>query len=764
VAAEVLLAFAAGVAITLLALRVRAYLAARRSSQAPAPAPAAVSPTQRLQQLSDPLTAIAESSAHPRELLDNESFREAVSILKSDSVPLKLVTDYAGGANWPLATAACAALVARPDRAGALSTIVAGLRHCRPWPMYFVLRYFETLDQPPPVGSLVLQASEWWIDHPFIPGLLAEHFIARSEQGDEPSFGDSLSRATAVEIGTAESLLRKIDNPMSRELLDAIAAFRRTALDREYLQSFGRFVEDDPERPLLVEHEAVRELLARGDACIQAQPPRSMLVVGEPRSGKTSFITLLAMRAQASGWRLFEAGGAQLQAGQTYIGQLEERLRRLPIELAGHKRVLWHAPDFLQLATSGMHQGQTASILDQVLPAIAAGRLVLISEITPASLTKVLQQRPAVRTALELLRLRPMTDAETARLVDEVAARMREHVDVTVEPEALDTVTYLARHYLSAGQMPGAVLDLLNLAMQRALAQDGTRVARTDVLATTAQLTGMPQQVLDDRERVDLAELRRFFTTRVIGQEEAVEAVVDRIAMLKAGLTDSARPVAVFLFAGPTGTGKTELARTLAEFLFGSADRLIRLDMSEFQSVESMRKIIGDPDRPDDANALTDRVRKQPFSVVLLDEFEKAHAAAWDLFLQVFDDGRLTDARATPSTSGTASSSSRRTLAARSGRTPLPDSWPTPPSRCRRRPSSRRSTRASVPSSSTASTASSCSGRSAASTCGASSPRSCRTCCSGGGCATASGRSSGRRRRSSSCSTWGSRRRWARAR
>src|SRR4030095_6229700 len=507
------------------------------------------------------------------------------------------------------------------------------------------LRYFETLDERPPVGTLVLQGSEWWIDHPFIPGLLAEHFVARSDKGDDPSCGGVLARATAAEINIAESLLRKIDSPTSKQLLDGIATFRRTPLAREYLQSFGRFVEDDAERPLLVEHDPIRDLLARGDVCVLHQPPRSLLVVGEPRRGKTSFLTLLAMRAQANGWTLFEAGGVHLQAGQTYIGQLEERLRRLPIELAADKRVLWHAPDFLQLATSGMHQGQTASILDQVLPAIAAGRLVLLSEITPAALTRVLQQRPAVRTALELLRLRPLSDAETTPLVHEVAARIQQHLELRVEPEALETVTYLARHYLSSGQMPGAVLDLLKLSMQRALAQDRSRVTRPAARARMAQLTGMPQQVLDDRERVDLAELRRFFSTRVIGQDEAVDAVVDRVAMLKAGLTDSTKPVAVFLFAGPTGTGKTEIAKTLAEFLFGSPERLIRLDMSEFQSVESMRKIVGDPDRPDDSNALTDRVRKQPFSVVLLDEFEKAHGHAWDLFLQVFDDGRLTDAK-----------------------------------------------------------------------------------------------------------------------
>jgi ATP-dependent Clp protease ATP-binding subunit ClpC len=640
---EVVFAFVVGIAVALLWRRARAIFAARNQPP-PAPADATV-PTQRIQQLSEPLTAIAESSAHPRDLLDSASFREAVAILESDSVSLKLVTDYVGGANWPIATAACAALITRPDRAEALSTVVAGFRHCRPWPMYFVLRYFETLDERPPVGTLVLQGSEWWIDHPFIPGLLAEHFVSRSEKGDEPSFGDGLARATAAEINVAESLLRKIDSPTSKQLLEQIATFRRTTLDREYLQSFGRFVEDDAERPLLVEHDAIRDLLARGDVCVLHQPPRSLLVVGEPRSGKTSFVTLLAMRAKANGWTLFEAGGVHLQAGQTYIGQLEERLRRLPIELAADKRVLWHAPDFLQLATSGMHQGQTASILDQVLPAIAAGRLVLLSEITPAALTRVLQQRPAVRTALELLRLRPLSDAETTRLVDDVASRIQQHLELRVEPEALETVTYLARHYLSSGQMPGAVLDLLKLSMQRALAQDASRVTRPDALATMAQLTGMPQQVLDDRERVDLAELRRFFSTRVIGQDEAVDAVVDRVAMLKAGLTDSTKPVAVFLFAGPTGTGKTELAKTLAEFLFGSPDRLIRLDMSEFQSVESMRKIVGDPDRPDESNALTDRVRKQPFSVVLLDEFEKAHGNAWDLFLQVFDDGRLTDAK-----------------------------------------------------------------------------------------------------------------------
>jgi ATP-dependent Clp protease ATP-binding subunit ClpC len=625
----------------------------RLRSRAPAPNPLDVgtvspdvppSPSRRLQHISDGLNASAEASAHPRDLMDNAVFREAVAILESDRTPMKLVTDYVGGASWPLATAACAALCTRADRAEALQSVVGNFRHARPWPMYYALRYIDSLEVRPPVGALVLQCPEWWAEHPFIPSALAEHFTARSERGDPPAFGDGLVRVTPTELATTEALLRGIDHPLSQQLLEAIATFRRTTLDREYLQTFGRFVDEESGHKLLVEHDAVKDLLERAEACILHQPPRSLLVVGEPRSGKSSFVSMLAARARADGWILFEAGGAHLQAGQTYIGQLEERLRRLATELSAEKHVLWHAPDFLQLAASGTHQGQSASILDQVLPAIVTGRIVLLSEITPSGLTKVLQLRPAVRTALELVRFRPLSEVEINQLVVDVADRAAAHLEIDVDPEALETVTHLARHYLGTGQMPGAVIDLLKLSVQRAVAQDAPRVRREDVLATMAQMTGMPQQVLDDRERVDLAVLRRFFSARVIGQDEAVDAVVDRIAMLKAGLTDSSKPVAVFLFAGPTGTGKTELAKTLAEFLFGSADRLIRLDMSEFQSTESMRKIIGDPDRPNEANALTDRVRRQPFSVVLLDEFEKAHATAWDLFLQVFDDGRLSDA------------------------------------------------------------------------------------------------------------------------
>lgn len=156
-----------------------------------------------------------------------------------------------------------------------------------------------------------------------------------------------------------------------------------------------------------------------------------------------------------------------------------------------------------------------------------------------------------------------------------------------------------------------------------------------------SELTGLPVRLLDDRKHLDIEGLRRTFNQRVMGQVEAVECLVERVAMIKAGLTDPTRPAGVFLFAGPTGTGKTEIAKSLTEWLFGSADRMIRLDMSEFQTSDDLGRIVGEQEASD-SDALVGKIREQPFSVVLLDEFEKAHPRIWDLFLQVFDDGRLT--------------------------------------------------------------------------------------------------------------------------
>jgi ATP-dependent Clp protease ATP-binding subunit ClpC len=249
--------------------------------------------------------------------------------------------------------------------------------------------------------------------------------------------------------------------------------------------------------------------------------------------------------------------------------------------------------------------------------------------------------RPVLRRSLDVIRLEPQTEEDTRALARALVARLSEQTRVAVDAASADVAVDSARQYLSSTGFPGAALQLIKLTARRA---DRARAGLTpeEVVATLSQLTGLPTSILDGNEHLDLASIRGFLASRVIGQDEATDSIVARIAMLKAGLSDPARPIGVFLFAGPTGTGKTELAKSTAEYLFGSGDRLVRLDMSEFQTPESVASILGGADQGD-AETLISSIRKQPFSVVLLDEFEKAHPRIWDLFLQVFDDGRLTD-------------------------------------------------------------------------------------------------------------------------
>ena len=163
---------------------------------------------------------------------------------------------------------------------------------------------------------------------------------------------------------------------------------------------------------------------------------------------------------------------------------------------------------------------------------------------------------------------------------------------------------------------------------------------RRDILVTLSQSTGVPVDLLDDSAPLDLAELKTFFESRIIGQPDAVQAVVDLVTLVKAGVTDPHKPFGVMLFVGPTGVGKTELARVLAEYIFGDAGRLVRFDMSEFASPEGYTRLIGGRG---ENGLLTDAVRQRPFSVILLDEIEKSHVNVFDLCLQIFDAGRLTD-------------------------------------------------------------------------------------------------------------------------
>ena len=274
---------------------------------------------------------------------------------------------------------------------------------------------------------------------------------------------------------------------------------------------------------------------------------------------------------------------------------------------------------------------------------VEQGDLRIVGETDPVALERLVQQQPRAATALSALRIEPLTRQETLDLAQRWLDRSAE----AQSPRLLPQVWDLARQYLGDRAAPGNLLGLLEATLHRLRAQsDGATptLELDDVVVTLAGQTGLPLEILDDRLDLDLDGLKAVLSQRVIGQEEAVDCLVERVAMMKAGVTDPTRPVGVFLFAGPTGTGKTEIAKTLAEWLFGDTGRLLRLDMSELQTPESLDRLMGQADA-EKSDSLADQIRHQPFSVVLLDEFEKADPKVWDSFLQVFDDARITDRR-----------------------------------------------------------------------------------------------------------------------
>ncbi len=602
---------------------------------------------------------------HPRELLGNATFVRSVELSRTG-----------GGATFSLLASAvgydslvaCMSLEAVARREGEDElieySILRDINSYYYWPRFFALRVLGAHARGPVLARLLARLNNSWRDE--MPMQFLREFVAeRTASGERVGPVEFMHEVealgpTAEQLADLNLTLKEIGDVLP-EALRADAEGRLEVREAvEFVKTFGRVWEPggttDGEVFVL---DSVAARIAELEAAIKREPARSVLLVGESGTGKTALVRALAGRLRAEQWIVFEAGAGEVIAGQTYIGQIEERVQSIVRQIGG-RRVLWVVPNFHETLWAGRHRYSPVGVLDLLLPSIESGAVKVIGEVPSEAYEQLLRLRPKLRTAMQTCRVAPLSDEETLELGrrwseqhGDVLAREDERsgVAASIKPrvpeKTLREAFHLAKQYLGDKAAPGNLLILLDATRRRLLAEDKGVEGLTldDLLVTLSQLTGLPVQILDEREGLDLSELRAFFERRVLGQPEAVECLVERVALVKAGLTDPTRPQGVFLFVGPTGTGKTEIAKTLAEFLFGSPDRMIRLDMSELQTWESQARILGESEEMSDSAALVNQIRKQPFSVILLDEFEKAHTAVWDLFLQVFDDGRLTDKR-----------------------------------------------------------------------------------------------------------------------
>lgn len=599
----------------------------------------------RLYEIAASMSDYFSKTANPSDVLDSDDFQKGVALLEKTNISKDKVIEYGEGDNAIIACMAFRALLKRDLDDDDIDKIIDSLEDVNAWSYYFALQAIDKSEKPV-LGKTLAKGQDWWEDSKFIIQATNEFIKARLKKGDPAGFDGALSDLDADDLDSVTAFVKALNKDMTEPFLEEIQTRNKASLDVTFLNHVGRVWDSSSSFDSIVTHDELNRHIKTIKESLFHTPERSVLIVGESGVGKSALLQVLFYQIANEEWHIFQAGAVDVIAGQSYIGELEGRVQNLIKSLDAQKKVLWYIPDFYQTVYTGRHSKSDTGILDMILPYIETGKIKVIGELHPGANEQLGRENKRVHSIMNVHQIPPLNDDKSLSLAKKwIKTQVNEEGEgLQVSNTVFEEAMHLAKHFLNSMAAPGNVFHLLKMAQRRLVIQGRAygRLKADDLYIALSNMTGLPRNILDDQEGLNPDDLRELFNKRVMGQPEAVDCLVERVAMIKAGLTDPTRPFGVFLFAGPTGTGKTEIAKTLAEFLFGSPERMIRLDMSEFQNVGSAERIIGTGGETK-TKSLAGQVREQPFSVLLLDEFEKANDNVWDLFLQVFDDGRLTD-------------------------------------------------------------------------------------------------------------------------
>ena len=456
-----------------------------------------------------------------------------------------------------------------------------------------------------------------------------------------------------VELPQAARECRQLSGQLVLPAQPRMAASRTGRPSEKYGRDLTRLAQEGRLDPVLCrdsELERMVEILCR-------RQKNNPCLLGEPGVGKSALAEALAQRIASGqitpalrGKRVLSLDMASMVAGTKYRGDFEERFKNLLEELYRDRSTILFIDEIHIIAGAGAAEGaiDAASILK---PMLARGEIQLIGATTPEEYRKTIQKDSALERRFGRVMVEEPTPTAAETILAGLMPRYERYHGVAIPSTAIHAAVELSVRYLPGRYLPDKAIDLLDeAAAARRIAENSSEkkaLTPADIARVVSKASGVPAERVGEAERERLAQLEQRLAAEVIGQPRAVASVAAAIRRSRTGLRENNRPIGAMLFLGPTGVGKTALARALAVSWFGSEKALLKFDMSEYQEQHTAARLLGAPPGylgHDEGGQLTEAVRRRPYSVVLFDEIEKAHPDIQNILLQILEDGQLTDA------------------------------------------------------------------------------------------------------------------------